>query len=232
MPREDNDASLEAGRLELETVDYLNQARLDFALRVDLALRDRARRCAPDRGGDRVCALTAPPPSIAEEATQEAFESALEKWRTDGVPAHPRAWLAQSARNAAIDRLRHRKLAAGKLETYAADLDEAAPDAPGPNEISDDRLRLVFTCCHPSLALEAQVAQTNSELAQIKAAIKSADKNNTGGQKAAADSTKRGKGKLRHLGDFDEDGGREHFADERTKTAGVSYRQSTNKVAP
>jgi RNA polymerase sigma-70 factor, ECF subfamily len=98
--------------------------------------------------------------TLAEEATQEAFESALEKWRTDGVPAHPRAWLAQSARNAAIDRLRHRKLAAGKLETYAADLDEAAPDALGPTEIPDDRLRLVFTCCHPSLALEAQVALT------------------------------------------------------------------------
>ena len=71
-----------------------------------------------------------------------------------------KAWLAQTARNAAIDRLRHRRLAAGKLETYAADLEEAAPDAPGPTEIPDDRLRLVFTCCHPSLALEAQVALT------------------------------------------------------------------------
>ena len=98
--------------------------------------------------------------TIAEEATAEAFESALKKWRTDGVPEHPRAWLAQTARNAAIDRLRHRKLAAGKLETYAADLEEAAPDAPGPTEIPDDRLRLVFTCCHPSLALESQVALT------------------------------------------------------------------------
>src|SRR5262245_40056143 len=93
--------------------------------------------------------------TLAEEATQEAFESALVRWRADGVPEHPRAWLVQSAKNAAIDRLRHRRLAAGKLETFAADLEEAAPDAPGPTDIPDDRLRLVFTCCHPSLALEA-----------------------------------------------------------------------------
>jgi RNA polymerase sigma-70 factor (ECF subfamily) len=98
--------------------------------------------------------------NIAEEATQEAFEAALGRWREDGVPEHPRAWLVQTARNMAIDRIRRKRVLAGKLETYAADLDESAPPQAGPLDIPDDRLRLIFTCCHPSLALEAQVALT------------------------------------------------------------------------
>jgi RNA polymerase sigma-70 factor (ECF subfamily) len=95
---------------------------------------------------------------IAEEATQEAFEAALERWRDSG-PEHARAWLIQTARNIAIDRIRRKKTLAGKLETYAADLDAAVEPA-SPAEIPDDRLRLVFTCCHPALAPEAQIALT------------------------------------------------------------------------
>jgi RNA polymerase sigma-70 factor (ECF subfamily) len=97
---------------------------------------------------------------LAEEATQEAFEAALARWREDGVPEHPLAWLVQTARNIAIDRLRRKKVLAGKLETYAADLEAATGEPALPTEIPDDRLRLVFTCCHPALALEAQVALT------------------------------------------------------------------------
>ena len=95
---------------------------------------------------------------LAEEATQDAFAAALSRWRDGGVPEHPRAWLIQTARTMAIDRLRRKRVLAGKLDTYAADLEEmtAAPDLPV--EIPDDLLRLIFTCCHPALALETQVA--------------------------------------------------------------------------
>lgn len=99
---------------------------------------------------------------VAEEAAQGAFEAAIERWPTAGVPAHPRAWLIQTARHHAIDRMRRQKVLAKKLETYAltergegADAHEHDPDA-----IPDDRLRLLFTCCHPALAPESQVALT------------------------------------------------------------------------
>ncbi|HEX9296593.1 MAG TPA: RNA polymerase sigma factor [Polyangiaceae bacterium] len=98
--------------------------------------------------------------NLAEEATQEAFEAALGRWRDDGVPEHPRAWLIQTARNISIDRIRRKRALAGKLDTYAADLDRVAPQPAISLEIPDDRLRLIFTCCHPALALEAQVALT------------------------------------------------------------------------
>jgi RNA polymerase sigma-70 factor (ECF subfamily) len=98
--------------------------------------------------------------NIAEEATQEAFEAALGRWRNDGVPEHPRAWLVQTARNMAIDRIRRKKVLAGKLETFAADFEPGAAEPSASMEIPDDRLRLIFTCCHPALALEAQVALT------------------------------------------------------------------------
>src|SRR5262249_21173427 len=97
--------------------------------------------------------------SIAEEATQEAFEAAVGRWRDAGVPEHPSAWLIQTARTIAIDRIRRKRVLAGKLETYAADLD-VTEEAAVTMEIPDDRLRLIFTCCHPALALEAQVALT------------------------------------------------------------------------
>jgi RNA polymerase sigma-70 factor, ECF subfamily len=107
--------------------------------------------------------------TIAEEATQEAFEAALGRWRDDGVPEHPRAWLIQTARHIAIDRLRRRKVLAGKLETYATELEPSAAE-PAAGEIPDDRLRLIFTCCHPALALDAQVALTLRTLLGLETA--------------------------------------------------------------
>lgn len=96
---------------------------------------------------------------LAEEATQAAFEAAVTRWREVGVPEQPRAWLVQTARHAAIDRIRRAK----KLESLVAEHEheiEHAADVSSPNEIPDDRLRLVFTCCHPAIALDAQVALT------------------------------------------------------------------------
>jgi RNA polymerase sigma-70 factor (ECF subfamily) len=106
--------------------------------------------------------------TIAEEATQEAFEAALSRWRSDGVPEQPRAWLFRTAKNLAIDRIRRKKLHGTKLETYAADLTEASPEPELPLEIPEERLRLIFTCCHPALAVEAQVALTLRTLAGLE----------------------------------------------------------------
>jgi RNA polymerase sigma-70 factor (ECF subfamily) len=99
--------------------------------------------------------------TLAEEVVQEAFAAAVGQWKDAGVPEHPRAWVIQTARHLAIDRIRRRRRFAEKLELYAAEIDPVAePNAREPDEIPDDRLRLIFTCCHPALALEAQVALT------------------------------------------------------------------------
>ncbi|MGH9769060.1 MAG: RNA polymerase sigma factor [Blastocatellia bacterium] len=99
---------------------------------------------------------------VAEEAAQEAFAVAVDQWRVSGVPEFPRAWIIQTARHKAIDRIRRRTRFEEKLESYAAS--GLIPTIEEPNydtsEIPDDRLRLIFTCCHPALALEAQVALT------------------------------------------------------------------------
>ena len=99
---------------------------------------------------------------VAEEATQEAFAAAVQEWRTSGVPDSPRAWIIQTARHKAIDRIRRRARLEEKLDTYAASEATRATEEPDydPDQIPDDRLRLIFTCCHPSLSLEAQVALT------------------------------------------------------------------------
>ena len=99
---------------------------------------------------------------LAEDAAQEAFTAAVDQWRTEGIPESPRAWIIQTAKHKAIDRLRRQTRLKEKLE---ADPDFASePIAEAPNldfgEIPDDRLRLIFTCCHPALSLEAQVALT------------------------------------------------------------------------
>jgi RNA polymerase sigma-70 factor (ECF subfamily) len=99
---------------------------------------------------------------LAEECAQEAFAAAVEQWRATGVPALPRAWIIQTARNKAIDRIRRRGKYAEKLALYGNS--EIGTESQEPNydsgEIPDDRLRLIFTCCHPALAPEAQVALT------------------------------------------------------------------------
>ncbi len=95
---------------------------------------------------------------VAEEALQEAFEAALEQWPGAGVPANPVAWLISTARHKAIDRLRRRARLAQKQEEIARHLELLAVEEEAP--VPEDRLRLIFTCCHPALATEAQVALT------------------------------------------------------------------------
>ena len=99
---------------------------------------------------------------IAEEAAQEAFTAAVDQWRTSGVPEFPRAWIIQTARHKAIDRIRRIVRHRERFTSY--DAAEARPAGEEPDyevgEIPDDRLRLIFTCCHPALAGEAQIALT------------------------------------------------------------------------
>jgi RNA polymerase sigma-70 factor (ECF subfamily) len=101
---------------------------------------------------------------LAEEALHDAFRAALEQWPRDGVPANPRAWLVSAGRFKAIDGIR-RRARFDSLEDRAAEVEAIADeDAPEREEIEDDRLRLVFTCCHPALAPDAQVALTLREV--------------------------------------------------------------------
>jgi RNA polymerase sigma-70 factor, ECF subfamily len=97
---------------------------------------------------------------LAEDCTQEAFAVAVRTWRRDGVPDNPRAWLITTARNRAVDHIRRQRTGAAKLRELGAEPMQQDPmnaDALQTG-ITDDRLRLIFTCCHPALAFEAQVA--------------------------------------------------------------------------
>ena len=97
---------------------------------------------------------------LAEEVAQEAFAAAVDQWRESGIPEFPRAWIIQAARHKAIDRIRRRTRFAEKLEQMtASEVSSIQPDLDA-TDIPDDRLRLIFTCCHPALAPEAQVALT------------------------------------------------------------------------
>ena len=101
---------------------------------------------------------------LAEEIVQEAFEQALERWPRTGTPDRPGAWLLTTARRRAIDRLRRSRLADSKAEAIAYETALTAgdeiPDVTDPETIADDRLRLVFTCCHPGLPPDSRVALT------------------------------------------------------------------------
>jgi len=98
---------------------------------------------------------------LAEETAQEAFAAALAQWPAAGVPDSPAAWIIQTARHKAIDRIRRRTSFAEKVESYAYEIPTITeqPEIES-GEIPDDRLRLIFTCCHPALAPEAQIALT------------------------------------------------------------------------
>jgi RNA polymerase sigma factor (sigma-70 family) len=95
---------------------------------------------------------------LAEESAQEAFAIAAERWRTHGTPENPRAWLIATARNRAIDRIRRERTLADK--TRLLEVPTFSEDEMQEQEIEDERLELIFTCCHPALAMEAQVALT------------------------------------------------------------------------
>jgi RNA polymerase sigma-70 factor (ECF subfamily) len=116
---------------------------------------------------------------LAEEMLQEAYATALQRWRVDGPPANPAAWLVSTARHKAIDRLRRQRRfeqKQGEIARYSEFLAQPAagfslgagddpeesrfPNDPFPEDFPDDRLRLIFTCCHPALSEEAQVALT------------------------------------------------------------------------
>ena len=99
---------------------------------------------------------------LAEEYAQEAFTAALDQWPASGVPEFPCAWIVQTARHKAIDRIRRRTLFAEKIQPeLAREIAEAvSPEEYESTEIPDERLRLIFTCCHPALAPESQIALT------------------------------------------------------------------------
>jgi RNA polymerase sigma-70 factor, ECF subfamily len=96
----------------------------------------------------------------AEEAAQEAFAAAVDEWPASGVPEFPRAWIIQTARHKALDRMRRQARFQEKLESYVVLGRTSEEPNYDSEEIPDDRLRLIFTCCHPALAPEAQVALT------------------------------------------------------------------------
>ena len=106
---------------------------------------------------------------LAEEAMQEAFAAALESWPQIGIPDNPRPWLISTARFKAIDAMRRRARFNGAQRDLIAHMGSRVNDAPGGNEeIDDDRLRLIFTCCHPVLPPEAQIALTLREVCGLK----------------------------------------------------------------
>src|SRR5437868_872487 len=101
---------------------------------------------------------------LAEEALHDAFAAAVEQWQTDGIPANPRAWLVSTGRFKAIDRLR-RSARFEDVDSSMIDRIEATPDLPrDDDELEDDRLRLIFTCCHPALSADARIALTLREV--------------------------------------------------------------------
>ena len=99
---------------------------------------------------------------LAEEALHDAFMAALERWPNDGVPANPRAWLVSTGRFKAIDRVRRRASFDAAVLRFGDESEGAAPNEVDidENEVHDDRLRLLFTCCHPALSPDAQIALT------------------------------------------------------------------------
>jgi RNA polymerase sigma-70 factor (ECF subfamily) len=109
---------------------------------------------------------------LAEECAQDAFAMALQRWPKDGIPGRPGAWLTTAARNRAIDVLRRKAVGAAKLREVAAMSYEPSASVPETDHsgVPDDRLRLMFTCCHPALSLEARVALTLRTLAGLTTA--------------------------------------------------------------
>jgi RNA polymerase sigma-70 factor (ECF subfamily) len=100
---------------------------------------------------------------LAEDAVQDAFARAVERWPQDGVPESPGGWIVTVARNNAIDRLRRERTGAAKVEELARESERIAPEPEEDEDVSsipDDRLSLIFTCCHPALARDAQVGLT------------------------------------------------------------------------
>src|SRR2546427_4304718 len=109
---------------------------------------------------------------LAEEALHDAFTAAVEHWPRDGVPANPRAWLVSTGRFKAIDAMRRRARFDASQDELARRVEADADDATNASEesVADDRLRLIFTCCHPALPPDAQVALTLREMCGLTTA--------------------------------------------------------------
>ncbi|WP_169948596.1 RNA polymerase sigma factor [Microbispora sp. H11081] len=107
---------------------------------------------------------------LAEECAQDAFAQALARWPRDGVPRRPGAWLTTAARNRALDRFRRGATEEARLRALASAPADPDPEPAEEDHVPDDRLRLMFTCCHPALPLEAQVALTLRTLAGLTTA--------------------------------------------------------------
>jgi RNA polymerase sigma-70 factor (ECF subfamily) len=137
---------------------------------------------------------------LAEECAQDAFARALQRWPRDGIPDRPGAWLTTTARNRALDRLRRAAVEAEKLREVAtvARREEPAPPPTGGGSIPDDRLTLIFTCCHPALPLEARVALTLRSLAGLTTA--EIARAFLVSEKTMAQRLVRAKNKIRHAG--------------------------------
>lgn len=101
---------------------------------------------------------------LAEEAVHDAFIAAVEQWHKEGIPANPRAWLVSTGRFKAIDKLRRRARFDTSLDDLADVLESIPDETAEPEDLEDDRLRLIFTCCHPALPADAQVALTLREV--------------------------------------------------------------------
>jgi RNA polymerase sigma-70 factor (ECF subfamily) len=101
---------------------------------------------------------------LAEEARQEAFAAAIERWPSQGIPANPRAWLISAGRNKAVDRIRRDIVFRTRIAEALGSAEVAASDEADDELFGDDRLRLIFTCCHPALNHEAQIALTLREV--------------------------------------------------------------------
>ena len=105
---------------------------------------------------------------LAEEVAQEAFTIAVDQWRVSGVPDLPRAWIIKTAHNKAIDRIRRRQNLEQKLSFFVPAVEPSVQPEYDTTEIPDDLLRLIFTCCHPALASEAQIALTLNTLCGLQ----------------------------------------------------------------
>src|SRR5579871_6792535 len=137
---------------------------------------------------------------LAEETAQEAFTAAVDQWPISGIPESPRAWIIQTARHKAIDRIRRQSHFEETIVPYltiGSELVTRQPDF-DPAEIPDDRLRLMFTCCHPALSLEAQVALTLRTLAGLTTA--EIARAFLVPEATMAKRLARAKGKIRHAG--------------------------------
>ena len=108
---------------------------------------------------------------LAEDAMQDAFRVALEQWARDGVPDNPRTWLVSTGRFKGIDQRRRRARSEIPLEPLSEQLAASPSNEPELDSVEDDRLRLIFTCCHPALSPEARVALTLREVSARRSAL-------------------------------------------------------------